>query len=324
MGIGRIASTTNNMSIMQVTSADLKDQKSKNIQNEITDMQQQMQKLSSEEELSVNEKANERKKLQKEISNLNTELKQHQEELLRSHKRESMMAQLQEAQEPEKEESEDTVRAEDTASDAPDEQLLPADEKQLPTEEQQPPLPGSVITQNNDGTVVFKDAIKQDRQPDVDTEKPTDTPKEKVIVEEETNPADSDTVTDAGLSGKEMQAMVSANSSVHQAGLQGTIITKTNDGIAILKGEIRQDERRDVDTERKQAELEKLEKQEQRATLFQFSILGDANKAMKASMESDAAAREEAQTAAEKNAYITAVNLSQEQTAQQRFYVSVG
>jgi len=309
---------------MQVTSADLKDQKSKNIQNEITDMQQQMQKLSSEEELSVNEKANERKKLQKEISNLNTELKQHQEELLRSHKRESMMAQLQEAQEPEKEESEDTVRAEDTASDAPDEQLLPADEKQLPTEEQQPPLPGSVITQNNDGTVVFKDAIKQDRQPDVDTEKPTDTPKEEVIVEEETNPADSDTVTDASLSGKEMQAMVSANSSVHQAGLQGTIITKTNDGIAILKGEIRQDERRDVDTERKQAELEKLEKQEQRATLFQFSILGDANKAMKASMESDAAAREEAQTAAEKNAYITAVNLSQEQTAQQRFYVSVG
>ncbi len=324
MGIGRIASTTNNMSIMQVTSADLKDQKSKNIQNEITEMQQQMQKLSSEEELSVNEKANERKKLQKEISSLNTELKQHQEDLLRLHKREIMMAQLQEAQEPEKEESEDTVRAEETASDTPDEQPLPTDERQLPTEEQQPPLPGSVITQNSDGTVVFKDAIKQDRQPDVDTEKPTDTLKEEVIVEEETKPADNDTVTDAGLSGKEMQAMVSANSSVQQAGLQGTIITKTNDGIAILKGEIKQDERRDVDTERKQAELEKLEKQEQRATLFQFSILGDANKAMKASTESDAAAREEAQTAAEKNAYITAMNLSQEQTAQQRFYVSVG
>lgn len=324
MGIGRIASTTNNMSVMQVTSADLKDQKSKNIQNEITEMQQQMQKLSSEEELSVNEKANERKKLQKEISSLNTELKQHQEDLLRSHKREIMMAQLQEAQKPEKEESEDTVRAEETASDTPDEQPLPADERQLPTEEQQPPLPGSVITQNSDGTVVFKDAIKQDRQPDVDTEKPTDTLKEEVIVEEETKPADNDTVTDAGLSGKEMQAMVSANSSVQQAGLQGTIITKTNDGIAILKGEIKQDERRDVDTERKQAELEKLEKQEQRATLFQFSILGDANKAMKASAESDAAAREEAQTAAEKNAYITAMNLSQEQTTQQRFYVSVG
>lgn len=324
MGIGRIASTTNNMSVMQVTSADLKDQKSKNIQNEITEMQQQMQKLSLEEELSVNEKANERKKLQKEISSLNTELKQHQEDLLRSHKREIMMAQLQEAQKPEKEESEDTVRAEETASDTPDEQPLPADERQLPTEEQQPPLPGSVITQNSDGTVVFKDAIKQDRQPDVDTEKPTDTLKEEVIVEEETKPADNDTLTDAGLSGKEMQAMVSANSSVQQAGLQGTIITKTNDGIAILKGEIKQDERRDVDTERKQAELEKLEKQEQRATLFQFSILGDANKAMKASAESDAAAREEAQTAAEKNAYITAMNLSQEQTAQQRFYVSVG
>lgn len=310
MGIGRVASTTNNMSIMQVTSADLKDQKSKNIQNEITDMQQQMQKLSSEEELSVSEKANERKKLQKEISNLNTELKQHQEELLRSHKREIMMAQLQEAQEPEKEEAKDQVRAEETASDTPDEQPLPADERQLPTGEQQPPLPGSVITQNSDGTVVLKDVIKQNR--------------EELLAEEEPKPADSDTVTDAGLSGKEMQTMVSANSSVQQAGLQGTIIARTNDGIAILKGEIRQDERRDVDTGRKQAELEKLEKQVQRATLFQFSILGDANKAMKASTESDAAAREEAQTAAEKNAYITAMNLSQEQTAQQRFYVSVG
>ena len=77
---------------MQMTSADLKDHKSKNIQNEITEVQQQIQNLSSTEELSANEKADERKKLQKEKSSLDNELKQHQEELLRSQKREAMLA----------------------------------------------------------------------------------------------------------------------------------------------------------------------------------------------------------------------------------------
>ena len=91
MGIGSITST-NSMSVMQMTSSDLRDQKSKNIQNDITDAQQQMQKLASKEELSADEKANEKKKLQREISNLNTKLEQHQEELVRSHKREIMLA----------------------------------------------------------------------------------------------------------------------------------------------------------------------------------------------------------------------------------------
>ena len=110
MGIGSITST-NSMSVMQMTSSDLRDQKSKNIQNDITDAQQQMQKLASKEELSADEKANEKKKLQREISNLNTKLEQHQEELVRSHKREIMLAQLLEDREPAKEDT-----AEDEAS----------------------------------------------------------------------------------------------------------------------------------------------------------------------------------------------------------------
>ena len=88
MGISGIAST-NSMSVMQMSSTGLKDHKSKNIQNEITEVQQQIQKLSSAEELSANEKEDERKKLLKEKSSLDSELKQHQEELLRSQKREA-------------------------------------------------------------------------------------------------------------------------------------------------------------------------------------------------------------------------------------------
>ena len=118
MGIGSITST-GSMSVMQMTSSDLRDQKSKNIQNDITDAQQQMQKLASKEELSADEKANEKKKLQREISNLNTKLEQHQEELVRSHKREIMLAQLLEDREPAKEDTaEDEASEKEAAADA--------------------------------------------------------------------------------------------------------------------------------------------------------------------------------------------------------------
>ena len=82
MGIGNIAAA-GSMSVIQMPLANGKDQKSKNIQNKITDRQQQIQKLSSREELSAHEKATERKKLQKELSSLNRELIRHQEELRR-------------------------------------------------------------------------------------------------------------------------------------------------------------------------------------------------------------------------------------------------
>ena len=60
MGVGRITSM-NSMSGMWRTTKGSADVKSKNIQNEIKDLQQQMQKISSNEKLSVDEKANERK-----------------------------------------------------------------------------------------------------------------------------------------------------------------------------------------------------------------------------------------------------------------------
>lgn len=112
------------MSVTQMTAADVKDQKSKNIQSDITTAQQQMQKLSSKDDLSANEIANERKKLQKEISGLNTKLKQHQEELRRSQKREIMMAELLEDKKTVKEETpEDKIRPAETSSETADKKI---------------------------------------------------------------------------------------------------------------------------------------------------------------------------------------------------------
>lgn len=317
MGIGSVTST-NSISVMQMTPASLKDQKSKSIQNEITDVQQQIQKLSSTEDLSVNEKAAEQKKLQKEVSDLNTELKQHQEELRRAQKREIMLVELQEDNNSAKEEdSEDKIHPKETSSDH-------ADEKNLPTDAQQPAHPGTVITQNSDGTVILKEIMEQDKNSDIGIEnKQADAADEETAVEKEPLLTDTDTAADANLSGKDMQAMVSADASIQQAGRQGTVIARIKDGIAILKGEIKQDERRDVNTERKQAELEKMQTRKQRATAFQFSVLGEADDAMKSATETNGFVRIQDDT--ENTLYISGLNVSQEeQAAQQRFYVSIG
>ena len=311
MGIGSVTST-NSMSSMRTLTSVSSDSKIKNIENEITKAKQQMQKISPKEELSAIEKETERKKFQKEISSLNTELKQHQETLRKSQRREIMMAKLQEDQTPTKEEkSEDKIQQTETSLDK-------ADEKKLSADGQQAERPGTVLVDNSDGTVILKGRINQDEKSSVEAEeKQADETKEKDTAEKE----DKDT----GLSHKKISAIISAESSVQQANRQGVIVAQTRDGIAILKGEMNQDEKRNVDTEKKQAQLEKMEQKEQRAILFQSSILGEANNTMKSAADTNVTGiNDKAWGNAKNNAFINAINVSQEETqaAQQRFYVS--
>lgn len=317
MGIGAITST-NSMSAMQLTSADLKDQKSKNIQTEIDDVQQKLRKLSSDEELSVSEKANEKEKLQKEKSSLDTELKQHQEELLQSHKREIRLAELQEDRNPKKEDkAENGVQPSDASSD-------PAGENNLPADRQQTAQPGTVIAKSSDGTVILKEVLNQAANTGADTEtRPADETGEDTTAPSAAEPADAEPVTDAGPSAQEMHAMISADSSMQLASRQGTLVTKTDDGIAVLKGEIRQDELLGGDTERKKAELKEMQKQMQREMAFQFSMLNEADNAMQSTAETNASMKNP-QTAAERTFHVSGLSAAQEdQAMQQGFQVAI-
>lgn len=300
MGIGGITSA-NSMSVMQMPSTDLKDHKSKNIQNEITDVQQKLQKLSSENELSVNEKENERQKLQKEKSSLDNELKQHQEELLRSQKREAMLAELRKAQNPSKEENdEDEVQATESPANTAEKENSSAAGQPA-----QPLQPGTIISRSSDGTVILKEVMNpaEGNAPAAET-KPADETRATAASTEETEPEEEEVDTDPAQefrpTASEMQAMVSADSSMEIAGRQGTLVTKTDDGIAVLKGEIRQDEARGVDTERKQAELKEMQKQKQQEMAAQFSMLGAAGSAMQAAVDPSASVTA-AQSGTERN-----------------------
>lgn len=315
MGIGSITSTSS-MSSMQINTAGSTDTKSKKVEDEITSAQQQLKKLSSTQELSVAEKANERQKIQKEISSLNTELKQHQEELSRSQKREAMMAELLEDTKPANEEkSEDKIQTTKASSDKPDEKNLPAGEQQTGQQ-------GNVILKNDDGTVILKDSAKQ-----ADETKENDTAEK----EKATKDKDRDKAADAGMTSKEAHAMISADSSIQQAGRQGAIVAKTRGGIAVLKGEMRQDEKRGIDTEKNQAELEKMEKKENRAIAFQSSTLGEANNTMKSAETNATGTKDNTLIGAGNNGFsnpfINALNVTQQNegwASQQMFHVSLG
>ena len=322
MGIGGITSV-NNMSVIQMPSTDLKDHKSKNIQNEITDVQQKIQKLSSENELSVNEKENERKKLQKEKSGLDNELKQHQEELLRSQKREAMLAELREAQNPSKDEDEDTIQTAQSPANTEEKENPTADERQS-----QPLQPGTVISENSDGKVILKEVMNQSEDNTSAAEtKPAEETKETATAAEAAEPEEEETDTDPAAefrpTANEMQALVSADTSSKMADRMGMLVTKTNDGIAILKGEIKQDSYYGTDTEQKEAELKDMQKQQKREMAVKFSMLGEAGNAMKAAFDTESA-DSAAPNDTGKHFQVSGLNVPQdEQAAQQGFQVSI-
>lgn len=321
MGIGGITSA-NSMSVMQMPSVDLKDHKSKNIQNEITEVQQQLQKLSSTEELSANEKADERKKLQKEKSSLDNELKQHQEELLRSQKREAMLAELREAQNPSK--GEDKMQVAQSPANTEETENPKAGEQQI-----QPLQPGTVISESSDGKVILKEVMNQSEDNTSAAEtKPTEETKEAATAAEATEPEEEETDTDPVKefrpTANEMQAMVSADTSSQMADRMGALVTKTNDGIALLKGEIKQDSYYGTDTEQKEAELKDMQKQRQREMAVQFSMLGEAGNAMQAAFDTESA-NATAQNDTGKHFQVSGLSASQqeEQALQQGFQVSI-
>lgn len=269
MGVGSITSM-NSMSGIWKTAARSTDVKSKTIQKEIAGAQQQMQKVSSKEGLSANEKATERKKQQREIADLNTELKRHQDEFLRSRKRELMMElqkengvsdeeplatglRTEEADKKDLAEKETKITAADMAEKAAyNKEALPANAAmELPAKQEG--YQGTVIFQNSDGVVLLKEEQKQDK-----TEK----------AESKEQETDNEKEADTGMSHKEIYDIISDDAAAQQTSARETQIAKIKGSIAVLKGEISQDERHGINTDQKQAELEKLEKKEAQARML--------------------------------------------------------
>lgn len=84
----------------------------------------------------------------------------------------------------------------------------------------------------------------------------------------------------SGLSTASMQAMISADSSMKQAKVQGSTARQMEDRAGVLKIEIKLDGSRGGDTASKEAELAEVEQKAENATNAQLNTLAEANQTM--------------------------------------------
>lgn len=214
------------------------DSYSKSIQNQIANAQKQLQELSSNENLSLEEKMKRRQEIQHQISDLNTQLRQHQVE-----------------QRKEKQQAKDSSM-DDTHGGT-----------------------GNTKAGNNS----------------------------------------------SGFSQAGMAAMISADSSIKQAKVQGSMATKMEGRSGVLKSEIKQDQARGGNTQKKEEELAEVEQKAQEATSSQISTLAEASRKMEDAARADS--REEkddkddqdAKTINEKDAeeHVSGTDTQRERAAEQ-------
>lgn len=170
------------------------DSVSKNIQRQIANAAKQLQELSSNEEMTIEDKMKKRQEIQKQIADLNNQLRQHQIEQRK--------------------------------------------ENQKKAESMEDMLGGSQKT------------AKSGKQ-------------------------------GGGLSQESMQAMISADTSMKQAKVQGNMASQMEGKAGVLEAEIKMDKSRGANTGKKEEELADLQAKAQSAEEAQVSSLAAAAKAMK-------------------------------------------
>ena len=196
MRINGLNGTNTQTGIMGTAQAN--DPVSKELQNRIADAQHRLQDLSSNEEMSFEDKMKKRQEIQQEITNLNQQLRQHQIEQRRE------------------QQSRSTSSVDDR-------------------------IAGTKHASAKKGT---------------------------------------------GLSQESMQAVISADSSMKQARVQGGVAARIKGQAGVLEAEIRQDKGRS-NTEKKEAELADLREKAQSATEAQMSALAEANKSTEEAAKAD-------------------------------------
>ena len=174
---------------------------SKNLQSQIANAQKQLQELSANKEMSLEEKMKKRQEIQQQIADLNNQLRQHQIE----------------------------QRKEQQAKKSSMNDMLGGSTQAAPKA-------------GNQGT---------------------------------------------GLSQASMKAMISADSAMAQAKVQGSVATKMEGRAGVLEAEIKLDQARGDDVEKKKEELAEVQQKAVQAESAQMSTLADANKELEEAAKAD-------------------------------------
>ncbi len=212
-----------NAAARQSTGASEPDVVSKNIQDEISEVQRQKQGLSSKQEMSAEERSKAKQELQHELSSLNTRLRQRQAKISREQKKE---ARLEEMSAPDADRRKDRAETEEAGRAALEKAGPGSEAEEKNNEDKSTEVKGEEEKAGNLGAAEGK--AGQDRE---------------------------EKLNDFDIPQDKMQTIVAGGFSKEQVNRRDAVIARMEGGIVILKGEIRQDEIRGDDTEKKKAEL---------------------------------------------------------------------
>lgn len=256
------------------------DTKSKEIQTQITNAQNKLQQISSNQNLSDEEKNRMRQEIQKQISELNNRLRKHQLEMRQQQQQKVRNTQntseTRQTEEPEKtndanqpkdtRQADDTKRTDDTRRMQNDRIAQDAKRAQ-DTQKAQDAKKAQAARQLQDTRQL------EDIAPPEDSRQTKDTQKVDVF----TDKSNTDESRSNNIPAAEMKAVVSANTAVKHASAQGQVSTSISSKAHVLEGEIRQDALNDRNIKSKNTELETLEQKAATASSAQLSILSDAS-----------------------------------------------
>ena len=195
-GINSANTQVGGMNMMQSN-----DSVSKNLQSQIANAQKQLQELSANKEMSLEEKMKKRQEIQQQIADLNNQLRQHQIE----------------------------QRKEQQAKKSSMNDMLGGSKQATPKA-------------GNQGM---------------------------------------------GLSQASMKAMISADSAMAQAKVQGSVATRMEGRAGVLEAEIKLDQARGDDVEKKKEELAEVQQKAVAAESAQMNTLADANKELEEAAKAD-------------------------------------
>lgn len=211
---------------------------SKNIQDEISEVQRQKQGLSSKPEMSEGERSKKKQELQQKLNSLNTRLRQRQAEVSRKQKQADRLEELS---------ASDTGRTRRT------------EEKNSSKT-----APGRKAGRNRGQSIDAETPVTKDSAEKMtgtgDTERSAgktehSTGEIKRSAEDERD----EKLKNSGIPQDKIQSIVGGEISREQTERREAVIARIEGGIAILKGEIRQDEMLGNDVQKKKADLKARE-----------------------------------------------------------------
>lgn len=246
MGIGSVK-PVNGMAGVQGAGAQPVDSVSKNIEKEIANVQGQMQRLSSKEDMPPEEKVKKRQELQQELSSLNTQLRQRQAEVRKGQRREALTGETRVV----RGDAAEAEKGRKTAGETEGNKTAGGGVKRITADARG--LEKSEEAGKGGERKALQAADKDAEREHIQAAGKEETDNRGIKPE------------NIGISRAQMYAIVAGDSAGERMKRREAVIARMEGGIVILKGEIRQDEIRGADTEKKRVELEKQRKKAHKA-----------------------------------------------------------